>query len=449
MPDAPVRLAYLLKGWPRISELFIASEIHRLEQLGVPLRIFVLRERDEQRVHATVARIRARVEYLPQLESAKSGPLLRWLWRNLPPVLPALLRVALRRPQQTGAAALDAMRHARRVLRSGERTRVRVYLKEFLQAAALADRVLADPALRHLHAHFCHGATTVTRWAAQMTGHTFSFTAHAKDIYQGELNPGGLLARKLRSAEFAVTCTDANRKELLRAAPGARVHTVLHGLNSEFEALLATSPQRGPRAQRPELRIIGVGRLVEKKGFDLLIEACALLRERSVPVRLELVGEDGDHATCLRERIRTLRLEDCVLLRGALLQRELLTALEASDVFCLPCRVLADGDRDGIPNVLVEAMACGLPVVTTAVSGIPELVVDSLDGLVVPPESPHALASALLRMRDEPAFAQRLGEEARRTVRDRFDGAKTTSELAALFAPLLDGSALLHGSRRW
>ena len=357
MADATYRLAYVLKGWPRLSELFIASEIHRLEQLGVPLRIFVLRPRDEQREHTVVSRIRARVDYLPELESAKRGTLAQWLRRNLPRVLPALLRVAARRPIATLAVAIDARRHARRVLRSGERRTIRIYLREFLQAVALADRVLGEPGLRHLHAHFCHGATTVTRWAARICGRSFSFTAHAKDVYQRDLNPGGLLAQKLRDARFAVTCTDTNRKALLREAASARVITVLHGLNAEFEELIAARPRRSRKlAEDGELRVVGVGRLVAKKGFDLLIEAVGQLRSRGVPARLELIGEAGDAEAALRERIGALGLEDCVALRGALLQRDLVSALERCDVFCLPCRVLADGDRDGIPNVLVEAL---------------------------------------------------------------------------------------------
>ena len=309
-------------------------------------------------------------------------------------------------------------------------------VKEFLQATALADRLGVATDVRHLHAHFCHGTTTVAWLASLMTGVPFSFTAHARDLYQETLNPAGLLGRKLRAARFAVTCTEASRAHLSRLAETVPVYCVYHGLSADLAPLLA---QSGPHPAPPHTAIqaLGVGRLVPKKGFDVLIEACALLRRWGLGVQVTIAGEDGAHGTEVRRRIAARRLADAVRLAGPLGQTALLAEYRRATVFCLPCRVAADGDRDGIPNVLVEAMACGLPVVTTGVSGIPELVVDGVNGLLVPSEDPQALAEAIARLHRDPALAERLGRAAQAAVRERFDGERLAGRLALLFQPLV------------
>jgi glycosyltransferase involved in cell wall biosynthesis len=309
-----------------------------------------------------------------------------------------------------------------------------------LQAAAVADRVLLAGDARHLHAHFCHGATTVTWLASMMTGLPFSFTAHAKDIYCESLNPSGLLRRKMRAARFVVTCTDANREHLLKIEPRARVHCVYHGLNAEFAELLCESNgamRPSPTKEGRRLRALGVGRLVEKKGFDVMVEACGILRKRDVPFEAVIVGEHGEHEAEIRRRINALGLADSVRLAGPMEQTKLFEEYRSAGVFCLPCRVLDNGDRDGIPNVLMEAMACGLPVVTTPVSGIPEIIRDGVNGRLVPPDDPTALADALLGIDADRQFALSLSNEARATVRERFDGERFAVQLAALFREVL------------
>jgi len=457
---APETVGYVLKGYPRISELFIASEIWRLEQLGLRLRLFVLKPADEAGHHPVVDRIEATPSYLPETTSLSGVGAGQWLRDNFASFRPALGRVAGRHPLRTLRAAAAATGQAIRA-RDGLRPRS-IYLKEFLQAADVADRLLRTGDVRHLHAHFAHGTTTVTWLASMLTKLPFSFTGHAKDIYRQSLNPAGLLGRKMRAASFVVTCTGANQEHLRRVEPTADVHLVYHGLNADFAALLPT----GSAAVRAEpvtvdavpaklaweravaaagtatlaaerddvspLRIVAVGRMVPKKGFDVLVEAVAELTARGLELELVIAGEDGPDAANVR-RLVAERCPDAVQFTGPLSQCELLALYRGADVFALACRVDADGDRDGIPNVMVEAMAAGLPVVSTAVSGIPELVRDGENGLLVPPEDPGALASALLRLAADVPLRHRLAAAGRETVTERFDGDVLARRMAGLF----------------
>jgi glycosyltransferase involved in cell wall biosynthesis len=429
-------ICYVLKGFPRLSEMFIASEIARLEQLGLCLRLVVLKPADEEAHHQVVDRIRAQRDYLPAVTSLSATPLARWLRDNFGAFLPALSRVARRRPAGLVRAAAAAFAQAVRARRSFWSWPRKIYLKEFLQAAAGADLLLDAPDVRHLHAHFCHGATTVAWLTATMTGLPFSFTAHAKDIYCASLNPAGLLARKLDAARFVVTCTEANRAHL-QPMTGTRVHRVYHGLNADFSRLVERAAAPSPRPSGGPLRALAVGRLVPKKGFDVFVEACGILHGRGVAFDAEIVGEDGEHEREIRRRITALGLEGHVRIAGPMPQSRLFEAYRGATAFCLPCRILDDGDRDGLPNVIVEAMACGLPVVTTGISGIPEVVRDGINGLLVPPDDAEALAAALVRLDGNTDLARRLARAGQATVRAHFDGAKVARELAALFEEAL------------
>lgn len=426
----PRTVAYVLKGYPRLSEMFIASEIYRLEQLGQKLKLFVLTPPDESMRHEVVDRIQTEPDYLPATTSLSTTRLLPWLRRNLPSFLPAIGRVLWRHPKGTARAARAALAQSLRARPGFWSIPKKQYVKEFLKAAALADRLARAPEVYHLHAHFSHGATTVTWLASLITGLPFSFTAHAKDIYCESLNPAGLLGRKMDAAEFVVTCTDANRKHLQRLS-STSVHCVYHGLNADFTRMLraqVSAPKRNDH-----LRVLAVGRLVSKKGFDTLIEACAKLKRDGVSFETLIVGESGDHETELKRLIARHELEAKIRLAGPTTQAQLLCEYQRATVFCLPCRVLENGDRDGIPNVLIEAMSCGLPVVTTGVSGIPELIRDGVNGLLVPPDDPQAIAEALQHLFRNPLAAEALGSEARRTIKENFDGEQTTKELVSLF----------------
>ena len=430
-------IVYILKGYPRLSEIFITSEIYRLEQLGLKLRLAVIKHGEDLRGNSIFNRIKAQPNYLPQTSSLSETSLRRWLKLHLRDFLPALRDVARPKPSGVVRAALAAFAQAVRARRGFFAWPRKLYLKEFLQAVWIARFILAADDVKHIHAHFCHGATTVAWFVSLITGLPFSFTAHAKDLYCESLNPAGLLRRKMRAARFIVTCTDANREHLLTIEPTANVRCIYHGLNAEFAGLLMEAI--APPAKTGRMRALGVGRLVHKKGFDVLVEACAILKQRGFYFETVIVGEHGEHELELRRQIAAHDLRDRVRLVGPLEQSRLYSEYQSADLFCLPCRVLDNGDRDGLPNVLMEAMACGLPVITTPVSGIPEIIKDGHNGTLVPPDNAEALANAIQRLSSDRMMARNLGRAGRMTVLERFDGDKTAVELASLFATATRG----------
>ncbi len=229
--------------------------------------------------------------------------------------------------------------------------------------------------------------------------------------------------------------TDANRQHLQQLAPRTPVHRFYHGLNAAFTELVAAGLE--PRAGGGGVRLLGVGRLVAKKGFDVFVDACGRLVDGGVPLHARIVGEDGDASVPVRRRIAQLGLEDHVQLVGPLDPEALFDEYRRATVFCLPCRVARNGDRDGIPNVLLEAMACGVPVVTTAVSGIPELVSHGENGVLIPPDDAAAAAMAILDLHQSPAVAARLARCGQATVRERFDGDKLAADYVTLLERVL------------
>jgi glycosyltransferase involved in cell wall biosynthesis len=230
-----------------------------------------------------------------------------------------------------------------------------------------------------------------------------------------------------------VTCTAANAERLRALAAGAPVHLVYHGLNPDFARLVDAATAPAPTGR---FRVVSVGRMVDKKGFEVLVDAIAVLRRRGVDAELVLAGEDGPAAPLVDALIDRHGLGAVARRSGPVSQPELVELLSGATVFALACRVAADGDRDGIPNVLVEAMAAGVPVVSTRVSGIPELVTDGVDGLLVDPDDPVAMAGALQWLATDERARCRLAAAGRRTVAVRFDGDALARELAALIGVL-------------
>jgi glycosyltransferase involved in cell wall biosynthesis len=436
-------VAYVMNGFPRLSETFIVHEIHQLERLGMTLRLYSVKNEKEAMVHPVVASIQAPLTYLPAAASLSGMALLPWLVDNLPTFWRAHRAVATHHPLRwmgaLGTAVALGWRHRGRDEQG--RTRLRkVFIKEFLQAGEIAADILRNNEVGHLHGHFCHGVATITWFVSRMTGIGYSFTAHAKDIYQAELNPGKLLERKMDGARFVATCTCTNAQVLRARHPRPNeVHAIYHGLDTDFFSPPAPRPQRD--LSLPPL-ILSVGRFVEKKGFDQLIEACARLRDTGVAFACIIVGESGSAYKAIRHLIDKRHLNNQVRLMGAVTQDGLRAIYARAHVFALPCQVMDDGDRDGFPNVLAEAMAMGVPLVSTRISGIPELIDDGVHGLLVNPRDPDGLAQALQRVLEDTELRESLVRMGRQRICERFDSRRTTVALRDLFVAQLEDTSL-------
>ena len=391
-----MKIGYVVKRYPRYSETFIVNEILAHEAAGMEIEIFSVLLPEDGHFQDVISRVRAPVTYLPSkgLKVAEFWSALEQAGETLP----------------DGWLSLEAAR--------GEDVRY-VY-----QAVVLA-REARLRAISHLHAHFATAATTVARLAAHFAGLPYTFTAHAKDIFHESVRPADL-RRKLADATVAVTVSDYNLAYLRESYGSAARHVrrTYNGLDLE------RFPYRSPYERAP--RIVGVGRLVEKKGFVDLIDACAILAKEGRKFTCRIVGT-GEQEVGLRVRIARLGLEDRIELLGPRPQSELVRLVQDAAVLAAPCVVGADGNRDGLPTVLLEAMALGTPCVSTDVTGIPEVVRDGETGLVVSQRDPAALAAAVGRLLEEPDLRARLAERARRLVEAEFDVNRNATQLRELF----------------
>jgi glycosyltransferase involved in cell wall biosynthesis len=412
--------------FPRISETFILDEIRALVRHGVPVRIYALHPPGrDARVH-------------PEAEALAAGTI----------VLADPSRAALRGALADLSACLRA--HPRATLRVLLRTALRPGPRSFrrLARAARLAALLRRDGVAHLHAAWAHSPASVARIASILTGIPWSMTAHAKDLH---LSRPPSLRKKIASARFVLACTGGHRDLLRRiGSPGApglpepRVLLLHHGVDTRRFAPHADRGRPGATAARTPL-VLSVGRLVHKKGFDVLLEAFALLRRLGVGARLEIVGE-GPLRPDLERRVADLGLGDSVVLHGLRVRHEVLEAYRRADCVVLASRVTAAGDRDGIPNTLAEAMACGLPVVAARLPGTEELVVDGETGLLVPPEQPEALALALESVLRDPERRRRMGEAGRERVRRHFDGGRWGELAARRFASAMGIERVLYVS---
>lgn len=394
----PRRLGLLVKTWPKLSETFILEEVLGLERAGVALQLYALQAPMDEIQHDALDRVAAPVHYLPPATL-----------RHSPALLGAQLREALRAPLRYARALGAAVRRRR--------------IGDFLRAAWLADHLRRE-GIEHLHTHFISSPADIAEGVGAL-GIPFSISAHAKDIY---LSREADLARKLRAARFTVTCTEYNRQTLAALAPDAIVHRMYHGVDAQRFA-----PTLRAAVVTPPL-ILAVGRLREKKGYDLLIEACRHLHAAGRRFRCEIVGY-GDQAAALRAQIRQAGLASHIRLAGKLPREEVIARYAQARVFVQPSRIGADGDRDGIPNVVLEAMAMGLPVVSTRVSGIPEVVHHDGTGLLVAPERPAELAAAIVRLLDDPPLSETLAAAGRALVTRHFDNDRNLAVLRGLLEP--------------
>ncbi|WP_432560586.1 glycosyltransferase family 4 protein [Granulicoccus sp. GXG6511] len=418
-PTQPARrIGYVVKCYPRFSETFIVNEILAREAAGDDITIAALRTTTDQRFHALLARVQAPVSWMP-VETRGSTRLWEALGR-----LRELRADAGRGPIEP--AALDAL--------FDEESAVAA------QAVHLAAWALENDR-EHLHAHFASISGRTTRIAAKLAGLTWTLTAHAKDIFHSSNDPARLRA-VLTDADAVVGVSDMTAEWIRTLAPRARVERIYNGM--DLATLQFTAP-----VERPA-RVVGVGRLVAKKGWPDFLTAVAQLRAQGIDVTADIAGT-GPLEAELHRLTTTLGLDDAITWHGPIPQHEVIEMVRSAAAFAAPCVIAEDGDRDGLPTVLLESMALGTPVVGTPVAGIPEAVLDDQTGFIVGEHDPDALAASLQRLLTDAELRVRLATAARAHIERHFDIHDQARHLRALTddvgrpaAPAGDGSEVIY-----
>lgn len=397
-------IAVVVKGWPRLSETFIARELEALEARGLALDIWSLRAPvpgHEQPVHR---RVRARVSYLPEAVLQERRRVRRaWARMRRAPGYPsarALMKADWRRDPTPGR------------------------LNRFGQALVLAAEL--KPETRLLYAHFIHAPCSVARYTAALTGLPFAASAHARDIWT---SPDWDLAAKLKAAHFVTTCTEDGYRRLRALGPGM-LHLNRHGLDLARWTGRTPAQQRDGRDAAGPVRLISVGRAVEKKGYDTLVAALAGI-DPALHWRLTHIGA-GSLQDALKALAERLGVNARIDWRGATDEDSVRTAMGEADLFVLTPRIDADGDRDGLPNALVEAQSQGLPVVATRIGGIGELVADGENGVLAEPGDAAGIAAALSALIADPARRAAMGRAGLARVQRDFAAAPAADAIAAL-----------------
>jgi glycosyltransferase involved in cell wall biosynthesis len=394
----PKRIAYVVKRYPRFSETFIVNEILAHEAAGFEVHIFTERGSNDSCFQPVICHVRAPITYLlPDAGVIRADA----LWTQL---------------QQLGSQAPEFWE---RLAATDKATGNEIYM-----AAHMAQEVLARR-IDHIHGHFATSAATVARLASLFTGIPYTVTTHAKDIFHETVDPVDL-AVKFENAASVVTVSDFNVNFLSSRFPSQthKFRRIYNGLDLEkFEFV---RPDWRPR------KILAVGRLVEKKGFDDLLRACALLVDAGVDFECEIVGGGECHAA-LRQQIDELQLGPVVNLIGPRPLSYVGEAMRTAAAFAVPCVTASTGDRDGLPTVLLEAMAWGTPVVATLVTGIPEVVENEQTGLLIEERQPHKLAAALQRLLDDADLRVKLALAAREAVERDFDIHRNAAKLRDVF----------------
>ena len=406
-----VRILYVLKRYPRLSETFIVNEIRALERLDVRIGIVSLMQPEPGERHGMVGDVQASAAYMPSgsvaLASAAIAAHAAALFTNPAGYLRAFWAAAAWTKDSQKPLSL---------------------WKHFLRAGFVAATV-REGKYAWIHAHFAHGPATVAHLASKMTGVPFSFTAHAKDLY---LTRPRTLARRIAAAAFVATCTRYNAEYIgahVKRQDLTKIALVYHGIDlPPFQALA----QRRAARNADRFNILSVGRLVEKKGTADVIRACALLRDRGLAFTCTIVGS-GPMRQSLQALIDEFSLHNHVVLAGAMPHERLAALFESADAFVLASAIAEDGDRDGIPNVLVEAAAARVPIITTSVSGIPELIDHGNTGLLVEPHAPAMLADAICETLNSPHATAARAEAAATFVDAHFNVWRNAALLAALF----------------
>ncbi|MCT2177528.1 glycosyltransferase [Brachybacterium muris] len=400
-------VGYVLKMYPRFSETFIVSEILAREAAGEQIVIFSLRPPADARFHPELARVQAPVIHVGRASSP------RRLW-------------------ETWGASMDDVQLSRG-MREHLGELVGASVDDAEQAVAVA-RLAREHGVTHLHAHFASMATTVARLAGLVSGLPYSFTAHAKDIFHQDVDPEDL-RRKLAGAHHAITISDYNLRHLrsrFGTADTARLHLVRNGLELErFPYHRRDLHSAAGSAGEGPVRLLGVGRLVEKKGFDQLIDAVATLREDGHDVSAEIIG-DGPLRADLEARIQQRGVTEHVHLLGPRTQEEVRAHLTEAHLFVAPFVIAGDGNADGLPTVLLEAMASGIPCVAADVTAVGEVVIDGETGWLVPAGDTHALTAAIAEALDPATDIARRTDAARALVEANYDSRLQAAALREL-----------------
>lgn len=394
------KVAYVVAEFPSISETFILREMTALERQGVEIVLFALKRPSSSRTHPEAVPFRSRVHY--RMGAA----------RTLAAALPALARSPFRSLRLLGRMAWRGDPEERSRLKG---------LWNLATAAAFA-RAARREGVAHVHAHFAYVTADIGLLVARILGVPYSLSAHAWDIYTRKKEA---LAERVNAAAFTAVCTGHGRKRLKALfpdLPDARLILSRHGIFLD----------RYPAAKPAEPLILGVGRLEPKKGFRHLVEACRILKEKRTAFRCMIVG-GGSQRESLAGQIRDGGLASDVLLAGELSQDQLMELYARATILACPSVEGPDGDLDGLPNVLIEAMAARIPVVASTLSAIPEAVGDGFQGFLVPPGDAARLAERLEILLGDEALRRRMGEKGRETVERDFDISRNVKQLAGLF----------------
>ncbi len=399
---APLRVAYVLQRFPRISETFILREMYWIREHNVELYVFPLRL-----IKSELADKDAR-SLLPHMRTTSS---LSW------EVIKAQLHFLWHSPGRYLRALVKAVWQAHR-----EPMMLLVVLGFFPKSVYFAWQ-MESLHIEHVHAHYAWTAAIAAGTASELLDITFTIHTHAFDLFESNQHDVGL---RLQNASKVITVSRYNAAYIRGLLPGTDADVVHCGVDPERFIPRAKAAKGDP------LTILSVGRLIEKKGQEYLIDACALLAKRGLGFQCYIVGA-GPLRRSLQTRIDRYGLQHRVLLLGALGQDRVLELHQHSDIFALPCVVSKKGDRDGLPVAMMEAMACGVPVVATPITGIPELVIDRENGLLVRERDSNGLADALERLLVDESLRQTLGQNARRTIVEEFTIQENTAKLAAAF----------------
>lgn len=395
VPDS-AKVAYVLKRYPRYSETFVVSEILAHEAAGLDLQIFALYPPLDGHFQDIIAQVRSRVTYLFAYDL--TGIALWTQFNDASSILPNFW-------QKLEVAQAEEVNHVYRAV----------------QLAC----IVRQQGFTHLHAHFATSATIVARLASYFAEIHYSFTTHAKDIFHNSVIPTKY-QQLLNDADAVVTVSDYNLNYLQQTygSAASRVQRIYNGLD------LQRFPFAAPYPRNP--KILAVGRLIEKKGFAVLIEACKILVDRRISFTCDIIGT-GEEEANLQRQILQSGVQDQVKLLGPRPQGELVQHVQSAAMLVAPCVVGRDSNQDGLPTVLLEAMALGTPCISTDVAGIPEVVRHEKTGLSVPHHDAIALADAIAHLLQNPKFGVQLATQARQLIEQEFDIHRNATQLRTLF----------------